>query len=77
LREESLPVKLLFVFREDYLGKIKELLAAYPNLIDWSLRLPSPKTDELQRKYADRSNSIPAITSLRSPQPGSTNCASR
>jgi WD40 repeat protein len=49
LREESLPVKLLFVFREDYLGRIKELLAAYPNIIDWSLRLPPPKTGELQR----------------------------
>ncbi len=49
LRDELLPVKLLFIFREDYLGKIKELLAACPNLIDQSLRLPPPKPDELQR----------------------------
>jgi WD40 repeat protein len=49
LREESLPVKLLFVFREDYLGSIKELLAACPDLIDNSLRLSPPKPAELQR----------------------------
>ena len=30
LLREQLPVKLLFVFREDYLGKVKQLLAACP-----------------------------------------------
>ena len=49
LRDQALSVKLLFVFREDYLGGIRELLAAYPNLTDWSLRLSPPKTNELWR----------------------------
>jgi WD40 repeat protein len=39
LLRASLPVKLLLVFREDYLGKIKQLLAACPELVDQSLLL--------------------------------------
>jgi WD40 repeat protein len=36
---ETLPVKLLFAFREDYLGRVKRLLAARPELSDQELRL--------------------------------------
>ena len=43
----SLPVKVLFSFREDYLGKIKELLAACPELVDQALRIASPPADAL------------------------------
>ncbi len=43
----SLPVKVLFSFREDYLGKVKELLSACPELIDQALRLASPTADTL------------------------------
>jgi WD40 repeat protein len=43
----SLPVKVLFSFREDYLGKVKELLSACPELIDQALRIASPKADAL------------------------------
>jgi len=47
LRDDTLSVKLLFVFREDYLAKVRKLLAAYPELIDHSLRLASPGVDAL------------------------------
>ena len=43
----SLPVKVLFSFREDYLGKVKELLAACPELVDQALRIASPPADAL------------------------------
>jgi DNA-binding beta-propeller fold protein YncE len=40
--DEPLPVKLLFAFREDYLGKVKQLLEACPELVDQALRLAPP-----------------------------------
>ena len=43
----SLPVKLLFSFREDYLGKVKQLLAACPELVDQALLLAPPAADTL------------------------------
>jgi WD40 repeat protein len=43
----SLPVKVLFSFREDYLGKVKELLAACPELVDQALRITPPTSDAL------------------------------
>jgi hypothetical protein len=42
-----LPVKLLFAFREDYLGKVKQLLAACPELVDQALRLAPPAGNAL------------------------------
>lgn len=42
-----LPVKLLFSFREDYLGKVKELLYNCPELVDQSLRLAPPSAAAL------------------------------
>ena len=47
LLREPLAVKLLFVFREDYLGKIKHLLAAVPELVDQFLRLQPLSVDTL------------------------------
>ncbi|MGH2941589.1 MAG: hypothetical protein ACRDLN_02270 [Solirubrobacteraceae bacterium] len=47
LLREPLAVKLLLVFREDYLGKIKHLLAAVPELVDQALRLEPLSTDAL------------------------------
>ena len=47
LMREQLPVKLLFVFREDYLGKVKQLLAASPELVDQGLRLAPPAAETL------------------------------
>ena len=43
----SLPVKVLFSFREDYLGKVKELLSACPELVDQALRITPPASDAL------------------------------
>ena len=42
LRHESLRVKLLFVFREDYLASLKPLLEAQPELSHQYLRLEPP-----------------------------------
>jgi WD40 repeat protein len=47
LLRQTLPVKLLLVFREDYLGKVKELLASSPELVDQGLRLAPPSAEEL------------------------------
>jgi WD40 repeat protein len=47
LLRAALPVKLLFAFREDYLGKVKQLLAARPELVDQALRLGPPAADTL------------------------------
>jgi WD40 repeat protein len=47
LLREPLAVKLLFVFREDYLGKIKRLLAAVPELVDQALHLEALGADKL------------------------------
>jgi WD40 repeat protein len=49
LLREPLPVKLLFAFREDYLGRIKQLLGACPELVDQALRLGAPSADALER----------------------------
>ena len=43
----SLPVKLLFSFREDHLGRVKELLAACPELVDQGLRIAPPTEEAL------------------------------
>ena len=43
----SLPVKILFSFREDYLGRIKEMLSACPELIDQALRIAPPSAEAL------------------------------
>ena len=42
-----LPVKLLFGFRQDYLSKVKQLLAACPELVDQALLLTPPAADTL------------------------------
>jgi hypothetical protein len=47
LLRDTLPVKLLFAFREDYLGAVKQLLSARPELVDQALRLGPPPADAL------------------------------
>ena len=47
LLRDDVPVKLLFAFREDYLGRVKQLLGARPELIDQALRLGPPASDSL------------------------------
>jgi hypothetical protein len=49
IRDTSLPVKLLLVFREDYLAKLMTLFKACPNLFDHYLRLlPLPTSAAYQ-----------------------------
>jgi hypothetical protein len=48
-RDASLPVKLLFSFREDYLAKLSKLIALWPDLSDQSQRLTAPSIDSLPR----------------------------
>jgi WD40 repeat protein len=43
----SLPVKVVLVFREDYLAGVKELLSACPDLVDQALRLAPPEYGNL------------------------------
>jgi WD40 repeat protein len=47
LRDESLRVKLLFGFREDYLAKVKKLLDRCPELVGQSIRLSPPTAEAL------------------------------
>jgi len=48
IQEPLLPVKLLFVFREDYLAKLGRLFTAYPDLRDQYLRLAAPEFSNLR-----------------------------
>ncbi len=48
LQDESLPVKLLFVFREEYLAKLNILFKAAPELLDQYVRLLPPRVEEAQ-----------------------------
>jgi WD40 repeat protein len=49
LRDETLPVKLLFVFREDYLAKLSRLFSLVPNLRDQHIRLTFPDSSVLEK----------------------------
>jgi WD40 repeat protein len=49
LRDETLPVKLLFVFREDYLAKLSRLFALVPNLRDQHVRLTFPDSSVVKK----------------------------
>jgi WD40 repeat protein len=49
LRDETLPVKLLFVFREDYLAKLSKLFTLVPNLRDQYVRLTFPDSSVLKK----------------------------
>lgn len=47
LLREPIPIKFVFVFREEYLARITELLASCPELVDQSLRLAPPRPEVL------------------------------
>jgi WD40 repeat protein len=49
LRDQTLRVKLLFVFREDYLASLNPLLEAQPELAGQSLRLMAPPRDRAEQ----------------------------
>jgi hypothetical protein len=45
LENETRPVKLLFVFREDYLAKVADLLSAHPEVLDRYVRVTLPTAE--------------------------------
>jgi len=47
LRRDDVPVKTLFVFREDYYAKLSRFFASYPNLAEHFLRLEPLRIDDL------------------------------
>ncbi len=49
LQDDILPVKLLFVFREEYLAKLNILFKAAPELLDQYVRLLPPRVDETEQ----------------------------
>ena len=49
LLREPIPIKFVFSLREEYLGRVTELLASCPELVDQSLRLGPPGADALPR----------------------------
>ncbi len=49
LQDDGLPVKLLFVFREEYLAKLNILFKAAPELLDQYVRLLPPRVEEAEQ----------------------------
>ena len=49
IKDEELPIKLLFVFREDYLAKLNILFEHVPKLLDQYVRLLPPHTKDLKK----------------------------
>jgi len=77
LQDESLPVKLLFVFREEYLAKLNILFKAAPELLDQYVRLLPPRVeeaeqiiiapfadDEVKGKFAGKQNHVRELEQL-------------
>ena len=48
LQDDGLPVKLLFVFREEYLAKLNILFKSAPELLDQYVRLRPPRVEEAE-----------------------------
>lgn len=46
IEDENLPVKILFVFREEYLAKLNLLFKACPELLDHYVRLLPPRVEK-------------------------------
>lgn len=49
IHDDTLPIKILFVFREDYLGKLSILFEASPDLLDQYIRLKPPRVEMLRK----------------------------
>jgi hypothetical protein len=49
IENESLPVKVLFVFREDYLAKLDRLFESCPDLLNQYVRLLPPRVEEAEK----------------------------
>lgn len=77
LQDEDLPVKVLFVFREEYLAKLNILFKSAPELLDQYVRLLPPRVDEaeqiilapfvdaeLKQKFATKPNHVRELEGL-------------
>ena len=77
LQDDELPVKLLFVFREEYLAKLNILFKAAPELLDQYVRLLPPRVEEaehiilapfvdedLKQRFADKPNHVKELEGL-------------
>lgn len=49
MEDETLPVKILFVFREEYLAKLNLLFKACPELLDQYVRLLPPRVEVAEK----------------------------
>jgi len=49
MEDETLPVKVLFVFREDYLAKLNLLFVTCPDLLNQYVRLLPPRVEEAEK----------------------------
>jgi hypothetical protein len=49
LEDDALPIKVIFVFREDYLAKLDMLFEANPALLDQYVRLLPPRVEEAEK----------------------------
>src|SRR5262249_48663310 len=49
IQDETLPLRILFVFRDDYLAKLGLLFKLCPNLLDQGQRLLTPNVSEVPR----------------------------
>src|SRR5439155_315288 len=49
LLNESLPLKIVFVFRDDYLARLTPILSRIPNLMGQGVRLGPPQIEAVQR----------------------------
>jgi len=77
LQDEDLPVKVLFVFREEYLAKLNILFKSAPELLDQYVRLLPPRVEEaeqiilapfvdaeLKQKFATKPNHVRELEGL-------------
>jgi energy-coupling factor transporter ATP-binding protein EcfA2 len=67
VQDESLRIKLLFVFREDYLAKLNLLFERVPDLLDQYLRLLPPSTDVVTKIIRAPFERLPGVFVNRLP----------
>jgi hypothetical protein len=67
VQDETLKIKLLFVFREDYLAKLNILFRRVPDLLDQYLRLLPPRPDVVTRIIRAPFERLPGVFVNRQP----------
>lgn len=67
VQDETLKLKLLFVFREDYLAKLNILFKRVPDLLDQYLRLLPPRTELVTKIIRAPFERLPGVFVNRNP----------